>query len=79
MNGTGLEMPITARAHTIVGGTVPGPGLLRLVLHWRHGVSPHESHVSLLVRWSSKLMHMALYSLMLGMPVTGLLASFGWS
>lgn len=79
MNGTGPELPITALAHMIVGGTVLVLSLWRLVLRWRHGVPSPEADANLLVRWSSKLTHIALYALMLGMPLTGLAAWFGWS
>jgi cytochrome b561 len=79
MNGREAELPLTALAHMIVGGTVLALTAWRLVLRWRIGVPPPEADANILIRMSSKLTHLALYGLAIGMPLTGLVAWFGWS
>lgn len=79
MDRTGPELPVTALAHMMIGGAVLALTLWRLVLRWRTGVPPPEADANVLIRWSSKLTHIALYALALGMPLTGALAWFGWS
>jgi cytochrome b561 len=79
MDRTGPDLPVTALAHMIVGSAVLALTIWRLVLRWRTGVPPPEADASLLIRWSSKLTHIALYALALGMPATGALAWFGRS
>jgi cytochrome b561 len=79
MDRTGAELPFTALAHMIIGGTVLALTLWRLVLRWRIGVPPPEADTNLMIRASSKLTHIALYALAVGMPLTGAVAWFGYS
>lgn len=79
MDRTGPEIPVTALAHMIVGGAVLALTLWRLALRWHIGVPGPEADANLLIRWSSKLTHIALYALALGMPLTGAMAWFGFS
>jgi cytochrome b561 len=79
MDRTGAELPVTALAHMTVGGAVLALTLWRLVLRWRLGVPPPEADANLLIRWSSRLTHIALYALAIGMPLTGAAAWFGFS
>jgi cytochrome b561 len=73
------DLPPTALGHMVVGGTVLGLTMWRLLLRWRAGVPPPEADANLLVRAGSKLTHITLYGLALGMPLTGVIAWFGWS
>jgi cytochrome b561 len=77
MDRTEGELPVTALAHMIVGGAVLALTLWRLALRWRIGVPGPEADANLLIRWSSKLTHIALYVLALGMPLTGAIAWYG--
>jgi cytochrome b561 len=78
MDRTGAELPLTALAHMLVGGTVLALTLWRLALRWRIGVPGPEADANLLIRWSSKATHIALYVLAVGMPLTGAIAWFGF-
>jgi cytochrome b561 len=77
MDRTEPVFPVTALAHMIVGGSILALTLWRLCLRWRIGVPGPEADANLLIRWSSKLTHIALYVLALGMPLTGAVAWFG--
>jgi cytochrome b561 len=79
MDRTEPEIPVTALAHMIAGGAVLALTLWRLALRWHIGVPGPEADANLLIRWSSKLTHIALYALALGMPLTGAMAWFGFS
>ena len=66
-----------AWVHIIVGTLVLLLVLWRLTLRFTRGVPPAPDGASRFVKLAGDAGHVALYALMIGMPLTGLLAWFG--
>lgn len=63
----------SAMVHVTVGSVILLAVIARLVLLWRHGKPGHAPGTSALQGRIADLMHLALYGLLLGMVVTGML------
>lgn len=66
-----------AWVHIIVGATVLALVLWRLILRLTRGVPAAAAGESRALKRAGELGHLALYALMIALPVTGLLAWFG--
>jgi cytochrome b561 len=74
--GGNTSVTLMALLHIIVGGLVLALVLFRLVVRLTRG-APEVPHSSPLLELAGKIGHWAIYALMIGLPVSGLLAYFG--
>ena len=67
----------SALIHIIVGSLVLILVIWRLVLRWTRGVPAEPEGASAAIKLAGKAGHIALYAVMIALPVSGLLAWFG--
>ncbi len=72
-----MPMALGAAAHVVAGLAVLALTLLRLAIRWRRGMPEPPPGVPALLNGLASLVHMALYVMLLAMPLTGALAWFG--
>lgn len=76
--GSGQFPEIGALVHMVAGLAVLVLALVRLAIRLRRGTPRLDQEVPVALRWLAKLVHVLLYSFIIGIPLTGAIAWFGY-
>lgn len=79
LEGRGGEWELGAILHIGVGLTILALALLRLTIRLRRGTPALDRDVPYLLRWLAIAVHVLLYAFIIGVPLTGAIAWFGYS
>lgn len=76
---SGYSPNVGAVVHIVFGTAILVLALLRLVIRLRRGTPRLDEEVPASLRHLAKLVHVLLYSFIIGVPLTGLIAWFGYA